>query len=513
MIQVLYTKKKTDKSGNIKSYILKDLYGNTREVESKELKFMIKSGEVNVLNLKLTKDDRLIDSETGVLVKSNIIFGEIQELNYYELKQTSIRVPFVTWQDKEKEEFKLTAKETKILDKCKSYIKNLLENKYSKKIYMDVYCGLNKSDELSDILFVSDDLSDQYKMAFRFECTEQSSTKHKSNIGVRIYRYVEHDYHKCKALTGVMDISDNKVGNAFDAIVKAISANKHNLDNVVKNIISTMGDLYILEEKENCIYALSNMTDVFNYYLSDTSQLYKEKDAREFKENCECPLAIICIKDSGIIFKIVDFEINRIVLEITMQGIGKLYGETRTYLDNVVKIIKTYFNKYKSERKEQKSFSITLKDGIVVDKDELKDTNVDKYLEVIENKYNLPIRYARKIIHEIGDFATHRDFDWVYIDGICGDVHNITNGLGRIRIAGTHTDKSVIIDFDTRRIEYLEHRGYYVDDEEPVYAEKLKCNKEELDDLIMHSRISNYMYGSGTGLVEIDTVPKSAKKL
>ena len=47
-------------SGDIIGYILMDEYNNKKKFTSAELKAAMKSGELNVINLKLTKDGRII---------------------------------------------------------------------------------------------------------------------------------------------------------------------------------------------------------------------------------------------------------------------------------------------------------------------------------------------------------------------------------------------------------------------------------------------------------------------
>ena len=56
-----YVEKYRDRSGNISGYLLIDIYGNQLAIKKRELKKKIRSRELKVVNLTLTKDGRLID--------------------------------------------------------------------------------------------------------------------------------------------------------------------------------------------------------------------------------------------------------------------------------------------------------------------------------------------------------------------------------------------------------------------------------------------------------------------
>lgn len=56
-----YAEKYRDRSGNISGYLLIDIYGNQLAIKKRELKKKIRSRELKVVNLTLTKDGRLID--------------------------------------------------------------------------------------------------------------------------------------------------------------------------------------------------------------------------------------------------------------------------------------------------------------------------------------------------------------------------------------------------------------------------------------------------------------------
>ena len=67
MVQAKCTKKIKNKQGKIICYVLMDFNGQTKEVEADILKRAIRLGDINVVNLSLTSDGRLISkSEAGL---------------------------------------------------------------------------------------------------------------------------------------------------------------------------------------------------------------------------------------------------------------------------------------------------------------------------------------------------------------------------------------------------------------------------------------------------------------
>ena len=61
MIVVKCTKKNRDTKGNIKSYVLADMQGQTREYTGLDIKNFIRAGRMNVVNLQIDKAGRLVD--------------------------------------------------------------------------------------------------------------------------------------------------------------------------------------------------------------------------------------------------------------------------------------------------------------------------------------------------------------------------------------------------------------------------------------------------------------------
>lgn len=62
MIQAKCVEKFRDKNNHIYGYRLKDSQGNTKDVGTDQLKNAIKNGQINILNLTLTSDNRLVDT-------------------------------------------------------------------------------------------------------------------------------------------------------------------------------------------------------------------------------------------------------------------------------------------------------------------------------------------------------------------------------------------------------------------------------------------------------------------
>ena len=76
MLKLKAVSKLYDRYGRVAGYILSDEFGNIRKVYNNDIKDAIKSGKVNVINLMITKDDRLIKKEANVehnINKVNVI--------------------------------------------------------------------------------------------------------------------------------------------------------------------------------------------------------------------------------------------------------------------------------------------------------------------------------------------------------------------------------------------------------------------------------------------------------
>lgn len=58
--------KNRDKNGNITGYVIEDQFGNIMEFSSEKLKFLINNYKLDVVNLTLTSDNRLIDKKKGI---------------------------------------------------------------------------------------------------------------------------------------------------------------------------------------------------------------------------------------------------------------------------------------------------------------------------------------------------------------------------------------------------------------------------------------------------------------
>lgn len=61
IIMAIYTEKYKDKNGRIVGYRIKDTLGRCQDISSKQLKQAMSSNAINILNLKLTVDGRLVD--------------------------------------------------------------------------------------------------------------------------------------------------------------------------------------------------------------------------------------------------------------------------------------------------------------------------------------------------------------------------------------------------------------------------------------------------------------------
>ena len=95
MIQAKCIQKFRDDKGKIYGYRLIDLNGQTQDVQSDNLKLAIKNKKVHVVNLKLTSDNRLVDTtekqlQTKVLGKAPVLQVVQNASKYSELAKNFV---------------------------------------------------------------------------------------------------------------------------------------------------------------------------------------------------------------------------------------------------------------------------------------------------------------------------------------------------------------------------------------------------------------------------------------
>ena len=88
MIQAKCIQKFRDKNNKIYGYRLIDLNGNTQDVNPESLKQAIKNKQIHIVNLTLTSDNRLIDSNE-VHLQNKEILKEIKKPNYIVKQETA----------------------------------------------------------------------------------------------------------------------------------------------------------------------------------------------------------------------------------------------------------------------------------------------------------------------------------------------------------------------------------------------------------------------------------------
>ena len=86
-----------DKSGKIIGYRLVDTQGNQTQIKSEDLKNQIRTGALKVVNLTLTKDDRLVDgAEQQVkdeeLKRAQSIIATIESINVESLQKDDLKL-------------------------------------------------------------------------------------------------------------------------------------------------------------------------------------------------------------------------------------------------------------------------------------------------------------------------------------------------------------------------------------------------------------------------------------
>ena len=82
MVQAKCIEKHKDTNGKIQEYIIVDWSGQQCKFNADELKAAIKNNQINVINLKLTRDNRLIDKAIKTLNnKNSTVISKVQKDN------------------------------------------------------------------------------------------------------------------------------------------------------------------------------------------------------------------------------------------------------------------------------------------------------------------------------------------------------------------------------------------------------------------------------------------------
>ena len=102
MIKARYILKFKDKQGRITGYRLEDENGLMKDFKSEDIKQNIRSGKLEIINLKLTTDNRLIDRKEKAPVKT----------------KTTPNKPVKHYKD---EELKLMINKAKMLGICREF--------------------------------------------------------------------------------------------------------------------------------------------------------------------------------------------------------------------------------------------------------------------------------------------------------------------------------------------------------------------------------------------------------
>ena len=85
MIQAKCIQKFRDKTGKIYGYRLIDLNGQTQDVRPENLKQAIKAKQINIINLTLTSDNRLIDTNEKQLKNANLGKAPVQKQSHEDI--------------------------------------------------------------------------------------------------------------------------------------------------------------------------------------------------------------------------------------------------------------------------------------------------------------------------------------------------------------------------------------------------------------------------------------------
>lgn len=79
-----------EKSGRIKAYVLEDEAGRKAVIDSDRVKYLLKQKAINITNLKLTSDNRVIDSKDSNESKEKIVITNKDDIRSVAILETNI---------------------------------------------------------------------------------------------------------------------------------------------------------------------------------------------------------------------------------------------------------------------------------------------------------------------------------------------------------------------------------------------------------------------------------------
>ena len=82
MLKLKAVSKLFDRYGRVAGYTLCDGLGNLKQVSNNDIKDAIKSGKVDILNLIITKDNKLIEKEIGIYYNINKVNVILETYSY-----------------------------------------------------------------------------------------------------------------------------------------------------------------------------------------------------------------------------------------------------------------------------------------------------------------------------------------------------------------------------------------------------------------------------------------------
>lgn len=96
MIQCRCTLKYREKDGSISQYALQDLNGSIVKVTAKQLKDAIREKKIDVINLKLTSDGRLVDTKKELLTDSLFTSGK-ESFSSDEIQKVAVALAYLDY--------------------------------------------------------------------------------------------------------------------------------------------------------------------------------------------------------------------------------------------------------------------------------------------------------------------------------------------------------------------------------------------------------------------------------
>ena len=332
MIQAICINKIRDKNNRIQGYHIKDNYGKVIYIDSNELKQQIRNNNIQIANLTLTSDNRLVD--TGIENSTEPTKPSITEEIYNELHDSRLKV--IT-------DYKVSLKYDKNTNRM-FYI-----GQYIPSYGLDLTQEFFGDDDKQQKLVITD--SNDYIYIYDAHNNVVLKTKNKMlvintlNINDRKLDMIE---NLSKSAECVLSAFSSFCGSmVFMTLTSELRATKK-LSTYDDTVAGHFIECCLMELKYNKLAKRTELnSNIVGYIFRGISNFknFKESDSSFVSASTSLEVAAACAKDNGVILAIKNVKLNNVI----DAKVASIYDKDYVYYEHELLI--RDFNKIKLGKK------------------------------------------------------------------------------------------------------------------------------------------------------------------